>query len=519
MKFPGIVRVGLAVLLGLLCLSPALTESVTVSAAPYNTPINHIVVLYMENRSFDNLYGLFPGADGLSQAGAAANQVDKNGKVYDKLPDIINTNLKPAAIDTRFPAGMANQPFQIDKYVPANQATGDLVHRYYQEQVQIDGGKMDKFASVSDAGGLVMGYYDGNQLPLWQYAKQYTLSDHFFHGAFGGSFLNHFWLVCACSPRWDNAPTNLVAQVDASGNMVKDGQVSPDGFAINTSQSVFMPHNPAITDTKTLVPPQTMPHIGDKLDEKGVSWAWYSGGWNDALAGKADPLFQFHHQPMAFFKDLGDGTPGRTQHLKDETQMFTDIQNNTLPAVTFWKPIGANNSHPGYTDVLKGDQYAADIIKKIQGSQMWKDTAIILTYDEHGGLWDHVAPPKMDKWGPGTRIPTIIVSPYAKKGFVDHTTYDTTSILKFIETRYGIQPLGDRDAKIADFTNAFDFSQATGQGGAAGPAAAPATGGGGTTSPDAGLTLRWIAGFVVVAGVSYYSLARLRPNRKSSKED
>src|ERR1700694_3248520 len=97
---------------------------------------------------------------------------------------------------------------------------------------------------------------------------------------------------------------------------------------------------------------------------------------------------------------------------------------------------------------------------------MWKDTAIILTYDEHGGLWDHVAPPKGDKWGPGTRIPTIIVSPYAKKGFVDHTTYDTTSILKFIETRYNLQPLGDRDANIADFTSAFDFSQAGGQGGA-----------------------------------------------------
>ena len=423
---------------------------------------------------------------------------------------MIDTNQKPAVVDKRFPAMMPNQPFQIDKYVPNNQATGDLVHRYYQEQVQIDGGKMDKFAAISDAGGLVVGYYDGTKLPMWKYAQQYTLQDHFFHAAFGGSFLNHFWLVCACSPKWDNAPTNLVAQLDASGNMVKDGQVSPDGYGINTSQSIFMPHSPAITDTKTLVPAQTATHIGDRLDEKGVSWAWYSGGWNDALAGNPAKLFQFHHQPLAFFKDLGDGTPGRAKHLKDETQMFDDIKNNTLPQVTFWKPIGENNSHPGYTDVLKGDQYVADIVAKIQQSQMWKDTAIIVTYDEHGGLWDHVAPPKADRWGPGTRIPSIVISPFAKKGFVDHTTYDTTSILKFIETRYDLQPLGDRDAKIADFNNAFDFNQATGQGGAAAPGSAPATGEGGSSGPDTGLTLRWLAGFLVVGGLSYYALGRVR---------
>jgi len=130
-----------------------------------------------------------------------------------------------------------------------------------------------------------------------------------------------------------------------------------------------------------------------------------------------------------------------------------------VPAVSFIKPLGPDNEHPGYTNLARGQQHVADLVQAIQKSSIWTDTVIIITYDENGGFWDHVAPPKIDKWGPGTRVPTIIISPYAKKGFVDHTQYDTTSILKLIETRWGLQPLGTRDAAANDLTNAFDFSQ------------------------------------------------------------
>ena len=524
MKVFNYARVSLAMLVLLLSLASVVAPTTT-SAAPYSTPINHIVVFYMENHSFDNMYGAFPGANGLSNATNAALQVDKTGKTYDALPQVINTNLKPAGPDTRFPATLANKPFSIDQYMANNQNTGDLVHRFYQEQVQIDGGKMDKFAAISDAAGLTMGYYDGSKLPMWKYAQDYTLSDNFFHGAFGGSFLNHFWLVCACSPKYDNAPASLVAQVDASGNMTKDGAVTPDGYAVNTIQSAQIPHSPTITNTALLLPAQTMNTIGDRLDDKNISWAWYAGGWNNAVAGKAGATFQYHHQPFAYFKQFGNDTDARKQHLKDETDMVKDIQTGNLPAVTFWKPYGDDNEHPGYTDVLEGDQYAADMIKLIQQSPAWKDTAIIVTYDENGGSWDHVAPPTVDKWGPGTRIPTIIISPYAKKSYVDHTEYDTTSILKFIETRYGLQSLTDRDAKANDLNNAFDFSQPTGQGGAAAPGAgqgsaapvgAPATGQGGSQPIDSGIALRWIAGLVAVGSLSYYGLtiARRRKNTK-----
>ena len=114
--------------------------------------VNHIIVIYLENRSFDQLYGLFPGAEGIADAGVAATQVDKDGKPYEKLPPALNTNFKPPQLDSRFPQDLANKPYRAESYAPLSQTTGDAVHRYFQEQMQIDGGKMDKFVAFSDAG-------------------------------------------------------------------------------------------------------------------------------------------------------------------------------------------------------------------------------------------------------------------------------------------------------------------------------------------------------------------------------
>ena len=159
--------------------------------------IGHIVVIFEENRSFDNMFGLFPGAHGLNESGPTATQTGPNGEPYAMLPPVKNTNMRPAAIDMRFPAEIPNGPFPIDASVPPSIATGDLIHRYYQEQAQIHGGRMDRFAAISDAGGLVMGYYDLSKTVQWLLAQQYTLGDNMFHSAFGGSFLNHTFLVCA----------------------------------------------------------------------------------------------------------------------------------------------------------------------------------------------------------------------------------------------------------------------------------------------------------------------------------
>ena len=418
-------------------------------AARIPARLQHLVVIYLENRSFDNLYGEFAGADGLSNAAATSTQVDATGTAFATLPQVSGSP---------FPATLPNAPFPIEDYVAANLRVRDLVHRFCQEQQQIDDGRMDKFADVSDAKGEVMGFYHTGPLPLAAEAANYTLCDNFFHAAFGGSFLNHIWLIAARTPVFPNAPSALVAQLGSDGSLIKDGAVTPDGYAVNTSFTVNQPH-PASVPAANLVPNQTFATIGDRLSEHHVSWAWYSGGWDDALAGHADPLFQFHHQPFAYFANYADGTAAKAEHLRDESEFIAAAQDGKLPAVSFVKPLGPQNEHPGYADLLTGESHVVDLIKAVRNGSDWPTTAIIITYDEHGGFWDHVPPPVVDRWRPGIRVPTLVISPFAKRNFVDHHRYDTTSILALIESRWRLAPLSDRDAAAENMANAFESAR------------------------------------------------------------
>ncbi|MEO7039601.1 MAG: alkaline phosphatase family protein [Gemmatimonadaceae bacterium] len=159
--------------------------------------MNHIVVIYLENRGCDNTYGDVAGATGLADAASALPQIDSAGNAYDTLPQIAG---QP------YPTNLPNAPFDIALYVPPTVATGDLVHRFYREQVQIDGGKMDKFVQISDAKGLSMGYYQTSVLPMEAEAAHYVVADNFFHSAFGGSLLNHHFLIGAAAPTFPGAP-------------------------------------------------------------------------------------------------------------------------------------------------------------------------------------------------------------------------------------------------------------------------------------------------------------------------
>lgn len=443
------MRLAAGAAIGLLVTTSAMAQP---AASDPLTKIGHIVVIFEENRSFDNFFGKFPGANGFATAGDFAPQLGSDGKPYKFLPAAMDSNLKPVAEDKRFPAQLPNQPFEINPYVSLEEETGDLIHAFYQEQMQINHGAMNRFAEVSNAKGLAMGYFDISGTYLWKLAREYALGDAMFHSAFGGSFLNHAFLVCSCAFRWPNAPEALVAKLDPVGRMLQDGQVSPDGYAINTSYSVYL-HSPKDTDPAKLVPPQTMPHIGDRLDAKGVAWKWYSGGYDDAMAGKPDKEFKFHHQPLAYFQNLAPGTPAQKAHLQDYQDLVRDIQQNTLPQVAFYKPIGELNQHPGYANVADGDGHLAEVIAMLQKSPAWQDMLVIITYDENGGQWDHVAPPRRDKWGPGTRVPLIAVGPTAKRGFVDHTPYDFNSILRTIELRFALEPLNESDANAYPMLN------------------------------------------------------------------
>ena len=450
--------------------------------------INTVVVIYAENRSFDALYGSFDGANGLtSRAASAYPQLDRDGTPLTELPPIWNgltgKGVAPAVTQTET-EHLPNAPFAIDDAKGFNKSiaimTRDLTHRFYENQMQIHGGKNDQFVAYGDSGALVMGHYGGAQLPMWDVAKEFTLADNFFMGAFGSSFLNHQWLICSCAPTYPNADQsparNLISQVEADGvtlklaadspasalkgapKYVRSGSLTPDFYAVNTMQPPYQPRDntppaggdPALSDPNiaSTLPPQTQQNIGDLLSAKGVSWAWYSGAWQATLDGvKLTPSvsFQAHHQPFNYFADMAPGTAARREHLRDGgvagSEFIKAIDAGKLPQVAFYKPQGSLNEHAGYTNVLDGDRHIADLIAHLRKSPQWAHMLVIVTYDENGGFWDHVAPPKGDRFGPGTRIPAIIVSPFAKKHFIDHTLYDTTSILRFITRRFGLPTL------------------------------------------------------------------------------
>jgi phospholipase C len=448
--------------------------------------IDHFIVIYQENWSFDSLYGEFPGANGVNSPSAALTipQVDKFGNPLTTLPD--------PSTNPPVPGGLPAQPFDLSQYIAPDQKTGDIIHRFYHQQLQIDNGvlepsngSMDKFVTWSDNGSLVFSYFDATNLPEGLLAQQYTLDDNFFHAAYGGSFLNHQFLIAANAPQWNQPiPAGFQSSWDPVTKTLKDSNLTIDGkHDVNTTFGLQAPHPAGTPTNKLLNPindnhpflangqpdPTYMPTIGDRLDAAGLSWTWYSGGWTNALSGNPDPLFQFHHQPFAYYANYAPLNPDGTQnpqtssllnpsaHLQDETQFFTDLSNGTLPAVSFVKPLGPNNEHPGYTDLVTGQQHVADLVHAVQNSPEWAHTAIIITYDENGGRWDHVSPPNRDQWGDGTRVPAIVISPFAKQGFIDHQEHDTLSILSTIEARFGLQPLNQADANAS--TLSVDFQK------------------------------------------------------------
>ena len=270
-------------------------------------------------------------------------------------------------------------------------------------------------------------------------------------------------------------------------------------YAVNTMQPPYQPSGnaPAPADSggeyanpnnATTLPPQTGPTIGDRLNAKNVEWTWYAGAWDAALAdGKqpaaherrviyapetpgGSPDFQPHHQPFNYYANFDPAAHAseRAKHLKDYGSLVADIAAGRLPAVVFYKPQGNLNQHPGYASIKEGDAHIADLVAKLRASPQWKNMVVVITYDEFGGAWDQVAPPLGDMLGPGARIPALIVSPFAKKGTVDHTQYDTESILRLIIRRFDLANLpgiARRDQGLAehgappmgDLTNALDL--------------------------------------------------------------
>ena len=466
--------------------------------------VRNIVVIYAENRSFANLYGNFPGTlHPLDTVPASrSTQLDRDGKTPlaqlpkfwgGLVPQAQEVDGKRYAIAEGDITGLRNGPFHLTDAqgapLPNGVITRDLWHRFYQNQMQINAGRNDQFVAWADSGGLVMGHYrnSADTLRLWNLARQYTLCDHFFMAAFGGSWLNHIFLISAQAPLYPdllNSPAKRFVSVvegddptgtrlkvatdspasalDGPPKFVNDGLFTPDGYAVNTMAPPYQPSfvrpaaggNPLLADPADpkVLPPQTYATIGDRLSAKGVDWAWYSGAWQYALDHRdmgAVPDFQYHHQPFNYFANYAPGTDARRRYLRDggvgedasTNRLIADIDAGRLPAVTFYKPQGNLNMHAGYADVESGDRHIANVIDHLQRGPQWANTVVIVTHDENGGWWDPVAPPKGDRWGPGSRIPALVISSLAKKGYVDHTLYDTNSILRLITRVHGLTPL------------------------------------------------------------------------------
>jgi phospholipase C len=525
--------------------------------------IQHFVVVYEENHSFDNLYGGWEGVDGLPDADPAHTlQVKQNGRPYQcLLQNDVNLTSPPLSVECEnsepaFKSHFHNAPFTIDDYIAPEDTTcpapgvfapngvpkgsglpggctRDLVHRFYQEQYQLNGGKQNRYMTGSDAEGLTMGTYDTRKLPIYEYLHgsghpRYAISDRFFQAAFGGSFLNHQWLVAAATPTFYNAPAkgpnDLHSRVDSNGmptsykplynstdpDNVKDTQLTiPCGsanarnlacgdYAVNTIQPHYQPYSPGTAETRRL-PPQKGATIGDRLSKGGFDWAWYSGGWSNAngdvgapgwtngpdrpaggpcsdpnalstavFPNCPDKLFQFHHQALNYYKSFAPGTQARKRHLRDEVEferLAADSKNRCrLKSVSFIKPIGAENEHPGYASEHTGSDHLVDLLKSVKRSACADDTMVIVTYDEFGGQWDHVPPPGQghttpgphDKMGPSTRIPALTLAPGLREPFtVDHESHDTTSIMATIEHRFGLDPISSRDAQVTDLSTVF----------------------------------------------------------------
>ena len=544
--------------------------------APAVNAFNHIVVIYQENHSFDNLYGLWGEVNGhrvngLPNADAPhTKQVQADGETpYTCLlqndVNLTSPSPLPATCSDRyngaaFPSAFANAPFKIEDYISATDTTcpgmdvsapsgiakgsgkaggctRDLAHRFYNEQYQIHEGKQDRYVTGSDAAGLVMGYYDTKKLPIYTFlhspgAPNYVIADSFFRAAFGGSFLNHQWLIAAATPVFDKAlndgsADDLHAVVDANGMPVSTPlYASPLGpstkdssaltascnpparrpatptnvvcgdYAVNTIQPFYWPFAPRTAEARRL-PPLIHPTIGDRLTDAHIDWAWYSGGWSNANGDVGAPgwtngdgprcidpnanlsvefprcpdkLFQFHHQPFNYYSNYAPGTKARADHLRDEEEFILGAKKGTLKPVSFVKLIGEENEHPGYTDESEGDGRLVDLINIIVNGPNGGETLIIVTYDEFGGSWDHVPPPPHqrqgssalahDVWGPGTRIPTLLIARKFRHSAVDHADHDTTSILKLIEERFHLEPLGSRDKTVESLNTAIAAAEA-----------------------------------------------------------
>jgi phospholipase C len=451
------------------------------------TPIKHVVVIFGENVSFDHYFGTYPhavNAHGEPKFVAKPNTPEVNG---------LEPNRRNGNLDLLNHNPNAANP----KRLARTQAwTADMDHEYKAEQQAFNGGKMDKFVEYTSGGNdktLVMNYFDGNTVTaLWNYAQQFAMSDNSFGTVFGPSTPGALNLISgqthgATGYQNGNKVGDIKNNV-ANGTVIGDPEPYFDSASSSTRAQVAMSGK----------------NVGDLLNQKGVTWGWFQGGFRDVTAqhknigGVQSIDYNPHHQSFQYYQSTSNknhvrpssvnliGHQGdQANHQYDLTDFWDAVNAHNMPAVSFLKAANFQDAHAGYSDPIDEQHFLVDTINRLQKTPEWQSTAVILAYDDSDGWYDHAyhAPVNgsndkdydalfgpgdagkpvlgnyLDRAGYGPRLPLMVISPYAKRNYVDHTLTDQTSILKFIEDNWRLGRIGDYsfDSIAGSINNMFDF--------------------------------------------------------------
>jgi phospholipase C len=488
------------------------------SDPPTATPIRHLVVIFQENISFDHYFGTYPNATNPKHEPrfvAAPDTPTANGYTDGLLfnnPNNLNT--------TGNGSGAVN-PFRLDR---SQAATSDQDHDYTPEQQAFHGGLMDSFPEFTGtpgppppgltSTGLVMGYYDGNTVTaLWNYAQRYAMSDNSFDTNFGPSTPGAINLV--------SGQTNGVSdQMNAGGGVVADGV---GGFTLISDAD---PIGDVCSTTTGAVVQFDGQNVGDLLNAKGITWGFFEGGFNlqttnpngttackrshtSAITNMAKADYIPHHQPFQYYKSTANpnhlrptsvsmiGFTDQANHQYDTDDFFAAVKAGNMPTISFLKAPGYQDGHAGYSDPLDEQNFIVTVINFLQQRPEWKSTAVIINYDDSDGWYDHQMGPIVNqsetsddaltapgqcgssantaldgtsgghaqgRCGYGPRLPYLVISPWAKHNYVDHTVTDQSSTLRFIEDNWlgGQRITGSFDALAGTINGMFDFDKQPG---------------------------------------------------------
>jgi phospholipase C len=386
----------------------------------------------MENHSFDNYFGTYPGARGIPRGVC---------EPWDPLMPKFGC-VKP--------------------YLTFDPESPDMPHEWYSSHVALDGGRMDAFLPAEGYDRATMSYYDYHTIPLyWDMAREYVLCDNFFSSVLSYTLPNHWYMVAAAAPA-----AAIYYMLGGHGQIAGTVRMA-NGLTESASTGLPFPGvpnpgpgtaAPSAARQLYLTEADAIPTIMDRMGRR-VTWKQYDdalqvGGYRAAVqSGQA-----FDYQDPLAAKQ-SSYTAAESPHFAPRSEFFTDVADGRLPEVAWVIPDWAHSDHPPYS-IVNGELWVTSVVDAVEESHYWADSAIFVVWDDYGGFYDSVPPPQVDAEGFGFRVPALVISAYAKENYVDDTQYSFESILKFIEWRFGLPPLTARDARANNMLAAFDFRQA-----------------------------------------------------------